>query len=93
MDIDAVVGWAREMSDRPVITVGYSMGSAVAIRHAALTQNTDAGTPVDRKLRLHNAPDATMLVGATSQWYYRGTDVMGHKNHRQAQLTLQLTQQ
>lgn len=76
MDLDVVVGWAREMSDRPVITVGYSMGSAVAIRHAALTQNTDAGTPVDRKLPLHNAPDATMLVGATSQWYYRGTDVM-----------------
>ena len=25
MDLDAVVGWARELSDRHVITVGYSM--------------------------------------------------------------------
>lgn len=76
MDIDAVVGWARELSDRPVITIGFSMGSAVAIRHAALSQNNGVGTPVDHKLPVTNAPDATMLVGATSQWYYRGTDVM-----------------
>ena len=76
MDLDAVVGWARELSDRPVITVGYSMGSAVAIRHAALTQVEGAGTPVDQRLPMRNAPDATMLVGATAQWYYRGTDVM-----------------
>ena len=76
MDIDAVVGWARELSDRPVVTVGFSMGSAVAIRHAALTQNSGVGTPVDQRIPVRHAPDATMLVGATAQWYYRGTDVM-----------------
>ena len=76
MDIDAVVGWARELSDKPVITVGFSMGSAVAIRHAALTQNHGVGTPVDHAIPVQHAPDATMVVGATSQWYYKGTDVM-----------------
>lgn len=76
LDLDAAVAWARELSDRPVVTVGFSMGAASAVRHAALSQNVGAGTVVDRRLRVEHAPDATILIGGVAQWYFKGTEVM-----------------
>ena len=76
LDLDAAVSWARELSDRPVVTVGFSMGAASAVRHAALSQNTGVGTPIDQRLRIEHAPDATVLIGGVAQWYFKGTEVM-----------------
>lgn len=76
LDLDAAVNWARELSSAPVVTVGYSMGAASAVRHAALSQNDGIGTAVDRRLEVVHAPDATVIVGGVAQWYFRGTEVM-----------------
>jgi pimeloyl-ACP methyl ester carboxylesterase len=56
-DLAAAVGWARELGYTRVVTVGWSMGGAVAVRHAAL----------------HGGVDAVVSVSAPSRWYYRGT--------------------
>ena len=36
LDLEAAVGWARTLGYQRVATVGFSMGGAVAVRHAAL---------------------------------------------------------
>lgn len=56
LDLDAVVRWTRAAGHPSVTVVGFSMGAAVAVRHAAL------GT--DR-------PDAVVAVSAPSRWYVR----------------------
>jgi uncharacterized protein len=56
LDLDAVVGWTRAQGYPSVTIVGFSMGAAVALRHAALG--------VDR-------PDAVVSVSAPSRWYVR----------------------
>lgn len=56
LDLDAVVRWTRAAGYPSVTVVGFSMGAAVAVRHAAL------GT--DR-------PDAVVAVSAPSRWYVR----------------------
>lgn len=76
LDLDAAVAWARELSPNPVVTVGFSMGAASAVRHAALSQNDGIGTAVDRRLTVSHAPDATVIIGGVAQWYFRGTEVM-----------------
>ena len=76
LDLDAAVTWARELSSKPVVTVGYSMGAASAVRHAALSQNRGIGTEIDRRLHIGSAPDATIIVGGVAQWYFQGTDMM-----------------
>lgn len=55
-DLDAVVRWTRAAGYPSVTVVGFSMGAAVAIRHAAL------GT---------DPPDAVVAVSAPSRWYVR----------------------
>lgn len=57
LDMEAAVSHLREAGYRRIATVGFSMGAAVAVRHAAL----------DRDLA------ATVSVGGPSRWYYRGT--------------------
>lgn len=37
-DIDAAVGWARELGAETVVTLGFSMGSASVLRHAAISR-------------------------------------------------------
>jgi pimeloyl-ACP methyl ester carboxylesterase len=56
LDLDAVVRWTRMAGYPSVTVVGFSMGAAVAVRHAAL------GT---------NRPDAVVAVSAPSRWYVR----------------------
>jgi pimeloyl-ACP methyl ester carboxylesterase len=57
LDLDAVVRWARWLGYVRVATVGWSMGAAVAVRHAAI----------------HRGVDAVVAISGPSRWYYRGT--------------------
>lgn len=61
LDLAAAVGWARELGYQRVATVGFSMGAAVALRHAA-----------DRTGELA----AVVAVSGPSRWYYRDTVAM-----------------
>ena len=56
LDLDAVVRWTRQQGYRPVTVVGFSMGGAVALRHAALGDHR---------------PDVVVSVSAPSRWYVR----------------------
>jgi pimeloyl-ACP methyl ester carboxylesterase len=60
LDVDAAVGWARELGYGRVVTVGWSMGGAVVVRHAGLL----------------GGADAVVSVSAPSRWYYKGTPPM-----------------
>ncbi|MHA6761008.1 alpha/beta hydrolase [Streptacidiphilus sp. PAMC 29251] len=57
LDLEAAVSWARSLGYRRIVTVGFSMGGAVAIRHAAL----------------YGGVGAVASVSAPARWYYRGT--------------------
>jgi pimeloyl-ACP methyl ester carboxylesterase len=59
-DVAAATAWARLLGYRSVATVGFSMGSSVVVRHAALIGGTDA----------------VVAVSGPSRWYYRGTHRM-----------------
>ncbi|MGA5810561.1 alpha/beta hydrolase [Streptomyces cellulosae] len=61
LDLAAAVGWARELGHTRVVTVGFSMGGSVVLRHAAL----DGG-----------GVDAVVSVSAPARWFYRGTPPM-----------------
>jgi len=63
-DIAAAVEWARRLNFPRVATIGFSMGGAVALRHAALHE--DQATRTDR----------VISVSGPAFWYYRGTSVM-----------------
>jgi pimeloyl-ACP methyl ester carboxylesterase len=68
-DVDAGVGEARRLGFDRVITVGWSMGGAAVVRHAALART---GTPVHGRA-LRYPPDAVVTVSATSRWFVRDT--------------------
>jgi pimeloyl-ACP methyl ester carboxylesterase len=57
LDLDAAVAWARSLGFARVVTVGFSMGGAVVVRHAAL----------------RGGVAAVAAVSAPARWYYRGT--------------------
>ncbi len=61
LDLDAVVGWAREQGYGTVTVVGFSMGGAVALRHAAIGDHR---------------PDAVVSVSAPARWYVRESAAM-----------------
>jgi fermentation-respiration switch protein FrsA (DUF1100 family) len=54
------VQWARSLGYTRVATLGFSMGAAVVVRHAAL----------------HGGVAAVAAVSGPSRWYYRGTTPM-----------------
>ncbi|MFF4019570.1 alpha/beta hydrolase [Streptomyces sp. NPDC001843] len=60
LDLAAAVEWARGLGHARVVTVGFSMGGSVVLRHAAL----------------HEGTDAVVSVSAPARWYYRGTAPM-----------------
>lgn len=66
LDVEAAAQWARAAGYARVATVGFSMGGAVVLRHAALCPRGSgfAGT------------DAVVAVSAPAFWYYRGTPPM-----------------
>ncbi|WP_017600393.1 alpha/beta hydrolase [Nocardiopsis lucentensis] len=56
-DLEAVVAHLRESGYTSVATVGFSMGAAVVVRHAAI----------------YGGVSAAVAVSGPSRWYYRGT--------------------
>jgi pimeloyl-ACP methyl ester carboxylesterase len=66
LDVDAAVRWAREAGYRRVATVGFSMGGAVVLRHAARSPSSTGLTPVE-------PVDAVVSVSAPSRWFIRDT--------------------
>ncbi|MFI1251950.1 alpha/beta hydrolase [Streptomyces anulatus] len=84
LDLAAAVAWARELGHSRVVTVGFSMGGSVVLRHGALyTAESGAGhTAVRvpaREGRTGSAgahSDAVVSVSAPARWYYRGTAPM-----------------
>ncbi|MGW4561458.1 alpha/beta hydrolase [Streptomyces sp. NPDC004561] len=61
LDLAAAVEWARGLGHARVVTVGFSMGGSVVLRHAALHPGT---------------ADVVVAVSAPARWYYRGTAPM-----------------
>jgi pimeloyl-ACP methyl ester carboxylesterase len=57
LDLDAAVRWARSLGYRRIVTVGFSLGGAVAVRHAAVCGGVSA----------------VAAVSAPARWHYRGT--------------------
>lgn len=76
LDLDAACAWARTMSDAPIVTIGFSMGASVALRHAALASAPDRVTARDRVIPVQCVPDATVLVSGVAEWFFRGSHVM-----------------
>ncbi|MFE9170662.1 alpha/beta hydrolase [Streptomyces kebangsaanensis] len=70
LDLAAAVAWARGFGHARVVTVGFSMGGSVVLRHAALH-----GGPADAE-RTGARTDAVVSVSAPARWYYRGTAPM-----------------
>ncbi|OIV37813.1 hypothetical protein BIV57_09630 [Mangrovactinospora gilvigrisea] len=64
LDVDAAVSWARSLGYRRIVTVGFSMGAAVVLRHAALCRGLPGRT------------DAAAAVSSPGRWYYKGTRPM-----------------
>ncbi|MGH8793200.1 MAG: alpha/beta hydrolase [Stackebrandtia sp.] len=64
-DLAAAVDYARRQGYQRVAVMGFSMGAAVAVRHAAL----------------HRGVDAVVSVSGPAHWYYRGTAPMRMLHH------------
>lgn len=60
LDLAAAVDWVRRLGYQRIATVGFSMGAAIAIRHAA----TGDGLA------------AVVAISGPSRWYYRDTAAM-----------------
>lgn len=71
LDLAAAVRWARELGHARVVTVGFSMGGSVVLRHAAIYGEEGEGAG-ERQART----DAVVSVSAPARWYYRGTPPM-----------------
>ncbi|MFI9587149.1 alpha/beta hydrolase family protein [Streptomyces sp. NPDC052236] len=71
LDLVAAVEWARSLGHTRVVTVGFSMGGSVVLRHAAMraTESVHRG-------RTEARTDAVVAVSAPARWYYRGTAPM-----------------
>ncbi|MEU5714953.1 alpha/beta fold hydrolase [Streptomyces sp. NPDC020403] len=88
LDLAAAVAWARSLGHRRVVTVGFSMGGSVVLRHAALyaapgAAGTDSLPEAERvkgRAAVRGArtaySDAVVAVSAPARWYYRGTAPM-----------------
>jgi pimeloyl-ACP methyl ester carboxylesterase len=59
-DLDVALRYARELGYERIVTVGFSMGASVVLRHAGL----------------RGGADAVVSVSGPGRWYYRGTLAM-----------------
>ncbi|MER5216130.1 alpha/beta fold hydrolase [Streptomyces sp. NPDC002838] len=73
LDLAAAVQWARSHGHARVVTVGFSMGGSVVLRHAALYGARHGGR-TEARAEAHT--DAVVSVSAPARWYYRGTAPM-----------------
>ncbi|MET7572718.1 alpha/beta fold hydrolase [Streptomyces sp. NPDC005492] len=76
LDLAAAVAWAREQGHARVVTVGFSMGGSVVLRHAALYGPQKHPDGQGRGGRTDAHTDAVVSVSAPARWYYRGTAPM-----------------
>ncbi|MEV8544973.1 alpha/beta fold hydrolase [Streptomyces sp. NPDC051572] len=76
LDLAAAVAWAREQGHARVVTVGFSMGGSVVLRHAALYGSQAHADGQRREGRTEAHTDAVVSVSAPARWYYRGTAPM-----------------
>lgn len=85
LDLAAAVAWARSLGHRRVVTVGFSMGGSVVLRHGALYTDPAAEREGVRPVpvrggrteaRLGAYADAVVSVSSPARWYYRGTAPM-----------------
>ncbi|MFE2536512.1 alpha/beta hydrolase family protein [Streptomyces sp. NPDC059371] len=83
LDLAAAVTWARELGHTRIVTVGFSMGGSVVLRHAALYGENGPGAAGggqaaarEREERAEARTDAVVSVSAPARWYYRGTAPM-----------------
>ncbi|MFE2299373.1 alpha/beta hydrolase family protein [Streptomyces sp. NPDC059445] len=83
LDLAAAVAWARELGHTRIVTVGFSMGGSVVLRHAALYgekgPQAAGGEPAaarEHEGRAQARTDAVVSVSAPARWYYRGTAPM-----------------
>lgn len=60
LDVSAAVEWARALGYKKVVTLGFSLGAAVVLRHAALVGGVDR----------------VAAVSGPGQWFFRGTSRM-----------------
>ena len=60
LDLEVAVRYARELGYQHIVTVGFSMGASIVLRHAGLTGGVDA----------------VVSVSGPGRWYYRGTTPM-----------------
>ena len=60
LDAEAALGWLRLLGYRRHLTVGFSMGGAAVLRHAAMVGGVGG----------------VVSVSAPGRWYYRGTPSM-----------------
>ncbi|WP_447038830.1 alpha/beta hydrolase [Streptomyces sp. DSM 118878] len=65
LDLAAAVEWARSLGHAHVVTVGFSMGGSVVLRHGA-----------SHRGRTEARADAVVAVSAPARWFYRGTAPM-----------------
>jgi pimeloyl-ACP methyl ester carboxylesterase len=56
-DLDMAIRYARELGYQRIVTIGFSMGASIVLRHAALI----------------GGPDAVVSVSCPGRWYYRET--------------------
>lgn len=73
LDVDAAVAFARVQGASRVASIGFSMGGAVVVRHAA--------GAAGGKFSPNQPVDAVVSVSAPAFWYYRGTRMMRIVHH------------
>jgi pimeloyl-ACP methyl ester carboxylesterase len=66
LDLDAAVRWAGQLGYPRIATLGFSMGAAVAVRHAGLLGHSTG----------EGGLAAVAAVSGPARWYYRGTTPM-----------------
>ncbi|MGN6598192.1 MAG: alpha/beta hydrolase [Actinomycetes bacterium] len=75
-DVEAAVAWARSLGYQRIATLGFSMGGAVVLRHAAEeaarpTAGDEAGASTGRV-----GVAAVATVSSPARWWFRGTPAM-----------------
>ncbi|MGN6244204.1 MAG: alpha/beta hydrolase [Motilibacteraceae bacterium] len=78
LDLDAAVAWARSQGAQRVVTVGWSMGASVVLRHAALQHPSADGSSLHPPAGgvAARPVDAVVAVSGPGRWWFRGTPPM-----------------
>ncbi len=74
-DVAAGVSWLRaHRPGLPIVTLGFSMGASIVVRHAGLLgAGEPPADPPTTSLDRSTVPDAVVAVSGPGRWYERGT--------------------